>query len=85
MNPDLHTGRGRAKQNENSSIKNENTRMKMTTLGCFFFSNRMKMNTRIKMRTLGPVVSFFLTQKCTIREENDIRRGDFRKLEVVDR
>ena len=43
------------------------------------------MNTRIKMRTLGPVVSFFLTQKCTIREENDIRGGDFRKLEVVDR
>ena len=43
------------------------------------------MNTRIKMRTLGPVVPFFLTEKCTIRQENDIRRGDFRKLEVVDR
>ena len=40
-------------------MRNENTRIKMTTLGCFFFSNRMKMNTRIKMRTLGPVVSFF--------------------------
>ena len=43
------------------------------------------MNTRIKMRTLGPVVSLFLTQKCTRREEeNDIRQGDFPKLEVVD-
>ena len=66
-------------------MRNENTRIKMTTLGCFFFSNRMKMNTRIKMRTLGPVVSLFLTQKCTrMEEENDIRRGDFPKLEVVD-